>query len=422
MKAEIVTIGDEILIGQIVDTNSVYISKQLNAIGVEVVQITSISDTREHILTTLKEASRRASLVLLTGGLGPTKDDITKHTLAEFFEDELVENQQVLEHVEYLFRTYITTTAISDLNRRQALIPSKATVLHNEYGTAPGLWMQKDDTVYVSLPGVPFEMKSLISKEVIPRIVDQFERPYIIHKTLLTYGLGESAIAEKIEWVEDSLPSFIKLAYLPNLGRVRLRLSARGTDKTVLENELGVQSQRIREILGDIVVGFEDESPLEVVIAELLKEKGQTLALAESCTGGQIAQIFTQHGGASAFFKGSAVVYATASKIDVLGIDPLIINTYSVTSLEVAKAMAERAKLIYKSDFAIATTGNAGPSKGDGDAAPGTVFIGIATPNQTFAREFMFGNHRDRVIGKAVNKSLELIKETLLSAQTDAEL
>ncbi len=408
MLAEIITIGDEILIGQIIDTNSAFMGKELNKIGVDVHQITSIKDDKQHILNALKEASERVDVVLITGGLGPTKDDITKHTICEYFKDTLVQNKEVLAHIEKIFEKYISTP-ISEINKQQALVPSTCKVLMNQYGTAPGMWLEKDNTVFVSMPGVPYEMKGLMKEEVLPRIQKRFDRPHIIHKTILTYGMGESAIAEKIENWEDNLPSYVKLAYLPSLGRVRLRLSARGKDGKLLADAIEHQVTRLKEIIGDIIVGYEEDETIEIRIGELLMNKGRTLSVAESCTGGKIAESFTANAGASSYFMGGTVTYATQSKIDVLGVDPEIIKKYTVTSEEVAKAMALKVKEKFKSDYAISTTGNAGPSKGDGDVEVGTVFIGIATPTTVFSKKYIFGNFRERNIGKAVNKSLELL-------------
>lgn len=414
MFAEIITIGDEILIGQIVDTNSAFIAKELNKIGVSVYQITSIQDDRTHILNALSEAKQRANIVIVTGGLGPTKDDITKHTFCEYFDDTLVRNQEVLEHVEALFAKYITTTKISDINRDQALIPSKATALHNEFGTAPGMWFYEEGIVYVSLPGVPFEMKNLITAHVIPKITSTFDRPHIVHKTLVTYGLGESAIAEKIEDWENSLPNFIKLAYLPNLGKVRLRLSAKGTNKETLLKAVDAEMDKLYPLIGDIVYGIEDDESIEEVVAKLFTQKGLTLATAESCTGGKIAQKITALAGASSYFKGSVVSYATEAKINVLNVSETIIEKHSVVSEAVAKAMAENVKELLKTDFAIATTGNAGPTKGDSDAEVGTVYIAIATPNGVFVYKFMMGKHRNRIVQKSVNKAFELLQKEIL--------
>ncbi|SHJ54491.1 competence/damage-inducible protein A [Aquimarina spongiae] len=412
MLAEIITIGDEILIGQIVDSNSAFMGKELNKIGVDVYQITSISDDRQHILNAIEEAKSRVDIILITGGLGPTKDDITKHTICEYFDDHLIQNDTVLKHIEDLFAKYISTP-ISDVNRKQALVPSRSTVLMNHYGTAPGMWFDDQDKVIVSMPGVPFEMKGLMKTEVLPRLQKRFDRPFIVHKTVQTYGMGESAIAAKIEDWEDSLPDFIRLAYLPNLGRVRLRLSARGKDKQILEETISEKIEVLQDIIGDIIVGYEDDQTIEVRIGELLVKKEASLSVAESCTGGRIAQLFTANAGASKYFKGGAVTYATQSKIDILGVSADIIQKYSVTSLQVAEEMAKTAKFKFKSEYAIATTGNAGPKKGDGDVEVGTVFIAIATPTTVFSKEYNFSNHRERTIGKTVNKSLELLLNEL---------
>lgn len=414
MFAEIITIGDEILIGQVVDTNSAFIGKELNKIGVSVYQITSVQDDRAQILQALENAKKKSEIVIVTGGLGPTKDDITKHTFCEYFNDVLVENKEVLAHVEELFRKYITTSTISDINRMQALVLSKAEALHNAYGTAPGMWVKEDETVYVSLPGVPFEMKNLMQDAVIPKIVSEFERPYILHKTLVTYGIGESSLAEKIEDWEDSLPSYIKLAYLPNLGKVRLRLTAKGTNKAKLESAIDTVLQKLYELIEEFIYGIEDEETLEEVVAKLFVDKKKTLATAESCTGGKIAQKITTVPGASRYFKGSVVSYATETKVNVLSVPVELISKYSVVSAEVAKAMAVNVQKLLKTDFAIATTGNAGPTKGDSDAEVGTVFIAIASSNGVYAEEFNMGNHRIRVVQKAVNKAFELLQKEIL--------
>ncbi len=412
MFAEIITIGDEILIGQIVDSNSAFIGKELNKIGIDVHQITSIRDDRQHILDALEEASNRADVILLTGGLGPTKDDITKHTICEYFDDTLVKNEKVLMHVEKLFAKYISTP-VSEVNKQQALVPKSSTVLMNLYGTAPGMWLERENKVFISMPGVPYEMKGLMRNEVLPRLQKRFDRPYIIHKTIQTYGMGESSIAEKIEDWENDLPTFIKLAYLPNLGNVRLRLSARGNDKNLLEDTIESKILVLNELIGDIIVGYEEDETIEVRIGKLLVDQNQTLSLAESCTGGKIAQLFTARGGASAYFKGAVVTYATQSKADILGVDIEVIKKFTVTSPEVAEAMALCAKEKFKSDYAIATTGNAGPEKGDGNVEVGTVFIAIASPNGVFSEKFVFSDLRDRTIRKAVNKSFELLLREL---------
>jgi nicotinamide-nucleotide amidase len=412
MLAEIITIGDEILIGQVVDTNSAIIARELNKIGISVHQITSVQDERTHILQALGEAAGRVQLVILTGGLGPTRDDITKHTLCEFFQDSLVENDEVLRHVEELFRNHISTP-ISDINRMQALVPSTAEVLHNAYGTAPGMWFKKNGIVYISLPGVQFEMRQLLTDKVIPKLIATFERPFILHKTFLTYGLGESAIAARIEALEDALPEFVKLAYLPNLGKVRLRFTAKGSSKEVLQQAIDKASRELYEHIGDIIHGEENDS-LESTVARLLTAKNKTLATAESFTGGRIAEVLTSQSGASVYFKGSIVSYATEVKTGVLQVPEDLVNKHSVVSSEVAVSMAANVRAIMKSDFAIATTGNAGPAKGDSDAEIGTVFIAIATPLNVFAEKFMMGNHRERVVEKSVHKGMEMLCREIL--------
>lgn len=412
MKAHIITIGDEILIGQIVDTNSAYISKALNAIGISVYQISSVQDDREHILESFAFAKANSDIIIITGGLGPTKDDITKHTFCEFFDDELVLNQEVLDHVKHIFKKYVNRPLL-EANKTQALVPSKATVLNNRFGTAPGMWMEQDGKIFVSMPGVPHEMKGLMEGSVLPKLQEQFQLPYILHKTLLTYGLGESAIAKRIEAFEDDLPETIRLAYLPSLGRVRLRLSTSGAHKEEVDTAMDAQLEKLMPLIEDIFVGYEENGPLEVVIGNKLANQHKTLAIAESCTGGQIVQRFTANPGASGYLVGSTVTYATRSKTEVLGVDSELIKEHSVVSAQVAETMAKQVRALYNTDYAIATTGNAGPTKGDSDAPVGTVYIGIATREGAIAHHFMMGKHRERVIGKAVNKALELLHEEI---------
>ncbi len=413
MKAAIITIGDEILIGQIVDTNSGFIAKSLDKIGVEIHEMISISDNKKHILETFAKLQNHVDLVLITGGLGPTKDDITKHTFCEYFEDHLVRSEEVEKHVIELIEKAMNRPA-SQMNKDQALVPSKCTVLHNAVGTAPGMWMKKEGTVYISLPGVPYEMKYIIENGIIPKIVKEYQRPYIFHKTILTYGQGESLVAERIEDWENNLPEFIKLAYLPSPGRVRLRLSARGIDKELLEQKINENVLSLTQLIGDIIVGYEEDETIEVMLGRLLTSQKSTLATAESCTGGKIAQVITSVPGASIYFKGSVVSYATETKISVLGISPELIKEHSVVSFEVAKEMALAVKKMMNTDYAIATTGNAGPLKGDGNAEIGTVFIAIATPNDLIVEEFNFGQPRVKVVDRAVNKAFELLQKEIL--------
>lgn len=413
MRAEIVTIGDEILIGQIVDTNSAFLASELHKTGISVFQISSVQDERNHILTALKEAESRADLVIITGGLGPTRDDITKHVLCEYFNDHLVENTEVLKHIEHLFSTYISTP-ISDLNRKQALVPSRATVLKNLYGTAPGMWMQGTKAVFVSLPGVPFEMKRLFLDQLKPRILTSFKRPVLLQRTLITYGLGESAIAERIADWEDVLPAHVKLAYLPNLGRVRLRLSLKGTDLPALEQELNNLTESLKSRFSDILFGEEDGEALEETLLKSFSHRGMTLSTAESFTGGRIATQLTSVPGTSAYFKGSIVSYATEVKTKVLHIPEELIRLHSVVSEEVACAMAQQVRMLLNTDIGIATTGNAGPEKGDSDSPIGRVFIGVSSPAGTYALEFTMGNHRERIVQKSVHKAMELLQQEIL--------
>ncbi|WP_396137437.1 CinA family nicotinamide mononucleotide deamidase-related protein [Flavobacterium sp.] len=413
MKAAIVTIGDEILIGQIVDTNSAYIAKALDKIGIATQEMLSISDDKQHILNTFQNLQNKVEVVIITGGLGPTKDDITKKTFCDYFEDALIENEAVLTHVKSIIEG-IYKRPITQMNRDQALIPSTAKVLFNKMGTAPGMWMEKENTVFISLPGVPYEMKYLIDNEVITNLVQKFKRPYIIHQTIMTYGTGESLIAEQIEEWEDKLPDFIKLAYLPSPGKVRLRLTARGDDKELLQAAIAQQVQTLDLLIHDIIVGYNEDETIEVMLGRSMTEKGFTLATAESCTGGKIAAVLTAVSGASNYFKGSVVSYATQTKIDVLGVSKKTIDKYSVVSAQVATEMALGIQKLAQVDYAIATTGNAGPAKGDSASDLGIVFIAVATPAGVFVEEFNFGQPREKVIDRAVGKSLELVYKEIL--------
>ncbi|RZJ58906.1 MAG: competence/damage-inducible protein A [Flavobacterium sp.] len=413
MKAAVITVGDEILIGQITDTNSSFIAKALDKIGIRIHEMVSISDDRQHILDTLAAQQDKVDVVIITGGLGPTKDDITKKTLCEYFEDELIRDSDVELHVIELIERAMKRPA-SQMNKDQALVPSRCTVLTNAVGTAPGMWMEKDNTVFISLPGVPYEMKYLIENEVVPKLIERFKRPYIVHKTILTYGQGESHVAERIENWEDNLPDYIRLAYLPSPGRVRLRLTARGTDESLLQKSVEQETAKLKNLIGDIIVGYDEDETIEVVVGKLLKKLGKTIALAESCTGGKLAQMLTNAPGSSAYFKGGVVTYATESKIAVLGISEKTINEHSVVSAAVAEEMAQCAKEIFGTDYALSTTGNAGPEKGDSEAEVGTVFIGFATPEGIYSEEFNLGQPREKVIERAVNKALETIYKEIL--------
>ena len=412
MRAEIITIGDEILIGQIIDTNSAYIAQELNKIGVSVYQITSVQDDKIHILEAFQAAEKNVDIVVITGGLGPTKDDITKTTLAQYFEDTLVYDEAVLENIKYLWKSFVKQPLLQ-VNIDQSLVLSKAIALMNKSGSAPGMWLEKNNTVFISLPGVPYEMKGLMNDEVLPRISQKFKRPFILHKTLLTYGIGESIIAERIKDWESALPEPIKLAYLPNLGRVRLRLSSKGFDKEAIIDGVNAQVTALIPLISDVFVGFEEQSSIEQIIGNQLTKLGRTLSIAESCTGGKIAENITAHSGASNYFKGGLVAYAMDSKIDILKVNPELIKAHSVVSNQVAEAMAENVRQLFASDYGLATTGNAGPTKGDSEAEIGTVCIAIATPSGVFSQQFNFGKQRLRVVQKAVTMAFTLFQKEI---------
>lgn len=412
MNAEVITIGDEILIGQTIDTNSQWIGEQLNKIGVSVYQITTIQDEKQHILNALQEAQNRVDIVIITGGLGPTKDDITKKTIAQYFDDQnMIEYPEVTENIQRMFKKY--NIPYNKVQQFQAQLPSKATMLMNRLGTAPGMWFYENNTVFVSMPGVPYEMKGLMKHEVIPRIQQQFKLPFIIHKTILTYGQGESIIAERIEDWQEQLPSFIKLAYLPSFGRVRLRLTAKGSHKEILEQSLEKELKTLYVLLSDIITGTESGVSIEKHIGDLLKENKQTLCTAESMTGGKIAATIVSIAGSSSYFKGSFVAYSSEMKQKLLEVSPSVIQEYSVVSSEVVSQMALSAKKKMKTDYAIAVSGNAGPTTDKTDASVGVVFIAIASDQGIRVEEFNFGRPREKVINRTVNKSLELLAQEI---------
>jgi nicotinamide-nucleotide amidase len=413
MTAEIITIGDEILIGQTIDTNSAFIAKEFNKIGLSINRISSIMDKELDILNTLNSSIDNSDIVIVTGGLGPTNDDITKKTIVKFFDDSLVTNQVVLDNIKFLWKKYIKQPLLQ-VNIDQSLVPSKSHVFVNTKGSAPGLWFKKNNTIFVFLPGVPFEMKELIKNSVIPKILNDFNLPYIIHKTILTYGMGESSIAEIIKDWEKSLPSDISFAYLPSLGRVKLRLSTKGNDLQKITNNINLYTRKLIPLIENIFVGYEEGESIEKLIANKLTSNNLTISFAESFTGGKISDTLVSVAGASSFFKGSLVCYSTASKVNNLNVDKDLIDKYSVVSKEVVESMALNVKKMFNSDYSLATTGNAGPTKGDSNKEIGTVYIGIATPEKVFSFEFNFGNSRERVTGKSVNKSLELILKELL--------
>lgn len=412
MQAEIITIGDEILIGQIVDTNSQWLGQRLNQIGISVYQITSIQDEKAHIIKALGEAMANVDIIILTGGLGPTKDDLTKLTLAEYFQDTLVRNAEIEAHIKKLFARIKYRYTGMDLE--QAMLPSKAKILRNDLGTASGMWFNHGSKVIVSLPGVPNEMKGLMKTWVLPGLQSAFHLPYVLHRTIHTFGMGESRVAHRLEQWEDALPDYIKLAYLPSYGRVRLRLSARGENLEILESGLKSEISRLKEQIEDIIVGEEDETSLALSVNRLLRAHQQTLSLAESCTGGDISKKLTAEPGASKFLKGGIVAYDAEIKKKLLHVPEAMIKKFSVVSAEVAREMALQCQKLFETDYAVATTGNAGPTIDNTDKTVGVVFIAIASPEGVEVEEFFFGKPREKVIERASMKALELLRKEIL--------
>jgi len=410
MLAEIITIGDEILIGQIVDTNSAWMAGELNNIGIRVKQISSVSDDRLHILTALAEAAGRADIILVTGGLGPTKDDITKKTIAEYFNVKLVENKEALDNVSAIFARY--NRPLLDVNRLQAQVPENCEVILNKNGTAPGMWFSEGGKIYISMPGVPHEMMYMMEEDVLPRLKSSLKLPVIIHKTILTVGEGESFLAERIADIEDSLPSYIKLAYLPKLGQVRLRLSAYGEDEAFLKEKVNEFSAKIIERVANVVAAEED-IPIEKAILDFMTEKGLTLSLAESCTGGYISHLITQHPGSSKVFLGGVVSYSNGLKESVLGVRNETLEQFGAVSRETVTEMAEGALLNFKSDYALAVTGIAGPDGGTPDKPVGTVWIAVATTNKILAKKLTFGNKRRQNIERSAIAALNMLNTLL---------
>lgn len=410
MQATIITIGDEILIGQIVDTNSVSIARRLNAAGIVVHEKCSIGDDREEIMAAIRRAETSSQVIILTGGLGPTKDDITKKTLAELFHCGMRFDEGVARHVEQMLAE--RGIAFNALNRSQAEVPTACTVLHNAHGTAPGMWFEDAGRVIVSLPGVPFEMEHLMEDEVMPRLKEHFALHQIVHRTLITAGLAESLLAERIEQWEEALPSYLKLAYLPAPGIVRLRLSAYEVEGEQVREEIDRRFAELRELILDYVVGFETAT-VEEQVHELLIERGATLALAESCTGGKIASKFTAMAGASAYLLAGVVAYANEAKTNILGVDVELIRRHGAVSEEVARAMAEGARRVAGADYALATTGIAGPTGGTAEKPVGTVWFALATPTETIALKHACGTDRGQVIDRATAYAIRLLRDKL---------
>ncbi|MPR36433.1 competence/damage-inducible protein A [Salmonirosea aquatica] len=409
--AEILTIGDEILFGQITDTNTQWIGTELTSAGIRPLRKTSVGDQAEAILTALGESLQRVDILIITGGLGPTKDDITKHTLCRFFDTELEINEDALALITEFFNK--RGREMTELNRQQAALPKTCTYLQNDWGTAPGMWFEQNGKVVVSLPGVPFEMKNLMTHRVLPRLKALFDVPIIKHKIIRTIGIGESFLAETIEAWEDSLPAHIKLAYLPHFGQVRLRLTATGRDEDQLNSELEYEVSRVLPLIDKFVYGF-DNDELEDVIGKLLMAENATLSTAESCTGGFVAHRITSVPGASRYYTGSVVAYDNAVKINTLGVPESMVREYGAVSEQVVTAMAEGARKLLHTTYAIATSGIAGPEGGTADKPVGTIWIACATPDRTVTRLLKLSNHRSVNIELTTTYVLDLVRKNIM--------
>ena len=412
IKAEIISIGDELLIGQVVNTNASWMAVELNKSGIKVGRITAISDDGQEIVDAIAHAEKTYDIILLTGGLGPTKDDITKNVLADYFGSKIIFHEPTFKHIKFLFskRNY----KVTEVNKHQALIPDKCIPLHNQNGTAPGMWFEKDDKVIVSMPGVSFDMKGLLLDEIIPRLKERFNLSHIYHRTAMTTGIGESLLAEKIADWENCLPDYIKLAYLPQPGIVRLRLSASGNNMETIEEEVDNYCNKLIDIIPDIIFGWDDIS-LEEVVGNLLKERGQTLSTAESCTGGYIAHLITSIAGSSEYYAGSVVSYSNDVKDNVLGVDKNVIDLKGAVSKEVVEQMASGGKKLLKTDYCLATSGIAGPDGGTDEKPVGTVWIALATPDDVVSKLFHFGEHRGRNIRRSALSALEMLRRYLIN-------
>ena len=412
IKAEILTIGDEILFGQIIDTNSQWIGTELTNIGVRPIRKTSVGDNEADILAAFAEAEARADIVLITGGLGPTKDDITKKTFCKYFDTELEINQDALELITEFFTK--RGREMTELNIQQAALPKNCTYIKNWWGTAPAMWFEHNGTVFISMPGVPFEMKNLMTKAILPKLQTHFKTPVIYHKMIRTIGLGESFLAERIADWEDNLPKHIKLAYLPHFGQVRLRLTATGNDLETLKADAQAEVEKVLPLIKNHVFGY-DKDELETVIGDLLKSKNETMATAESCTGGYVSHLITKVPGSSAYFEGGVVAYSYEAKTLELGVKSETLIAQGAVSEQTIREMAEGIRAKLNVTYGIATSGIAGPDGGTPDKPVGTVWIACAGPNGTAARRLQLTNYREQNIQLTATYVLELLRKTILN-------
>jgi len=408
--AEIITIGDELLIGQVVDTNSAWIGQQLNEIGIKVFQITSVSDDEAHIIAALKDARQRADVILITGGLGPTKDDITKYTLCKFFKSNLRFDEASFIQVEKLFKA--RGREVTAVNRKQAEVPEKCEVIKNTTGTAPGMWFNEKGKIFISMPGVPYEMKSMMQHDVLPRLQKMFTEGVILHKTIWFQGIGESFLSDMIEAWELALPEQIRLAYLPSAGILRLRLTATGTDESKLKLLVDEEAKKLRSIADEFIFG-EDEDTLEKITAQLLTSQKATISTAESCTGGYIAHRITTIPGSSNYYIGSVVAYDNSIKENFLGVSSMSIEKFGAVSEEVVVEMAKSVKAKFNTDYSIACSGIAGPSGGTPQKPVGTVYLAIAHPGGIFTVKLLLGTERERIIRETALHALNYLRKIM---------
>jgi nicotinamide-nucleotide amidase len=412
MKAAIITIGDELLIGQTVDTNSAWIGAELSKAGFDVYRITSVHDRREDIINALNEAAGKTDIILITGGLGPTSDDITKQTLCEFFNTTLVINNEVLRMIEEMMSH--RNFPMNENNRRQAEVPESCRVLKNAAGTAPGMWFEKEGTIYISMPGVPHEMKYLMTDIVLPELNKRFISQLIIHRNIMTYGTFEAKLAEILTSFESGLPENIKLAYLPASGVIKLRLTGTGSDYNYLSNLIDDQVKKLYETIPEFIYG-ENEESLEMVIGKLLKSKNKTVSTAESCTGGEIAHLLTSVPGSSEYYKGSVIAYADSVKIQLLGVQKNTIEKHGAVSEHTVKEMAIGARNLFNTDYAAATSGIAGPNGGTEAKPVGTVWIAVSSEKETICEKRVFGNDRIGNIRRFSLAALNLLRKEIIN-------
>ena len=417
MQTEIINIGDELLIGQVINTNASWMSEQLNLAGFPVHRVTIVPDDPQQILDALKESEHRSELVILTGGLGPTPDDLTKDTLSKYFQTKLIFDPVTFQTIEKFFKA--RGFPVTEINRKQAEIPENCIAIPNENGTAPGMWFEKEISgdkqkhVYVSMPGVPFEMKAMLGNKVIPRLKQYFQPVIVLHHTLLTQGLGESFLSGLIEDWETHLPANLHLAYLPQPGIVRLRLTGQGEDESLLQNQMDAEIAKLRPLIQDYIFG-EGDATLEAVVGKLLKEKGHTLATAESCTGGYIAHLVTSIPGSSFYFKGSIIAYSNDIKMKELGVRKKVLIENGAVSEEVVKQMAANVRARFGTDYSIAVSGIAGPDGGTKDKPVGLTWIAIAGPSGVQAGKYLFGDNRERNIRRAALQALNLLRKAII--------